>query len=64
MEITDAMRVVTEDIQRMKAEYIGLMLHLCNLVVRALKKRTPAELLDLQAILEVELAKRHVEGVG
>lgn len=64
MNTDDAVRVVTEDIRHMKLEYLYLLWHLCTLATRCLKRRTPAELLDLQAIVEAELAKRRVEGVG
>lgn len=64
MNTKDAIRVVTEDLRGLKLEYLYLMWYLCTLITGCLKKRMPAELLDLQAILEVELAKRHREGVG
>ena len=61
MNPAELITIVTEDLNNIKVEYLGLMFHLCHLVTQAAKQKTPDPITDLHAILAVELFRRGVD---
>ncbi len=61
MNPSELITIVTEDLNTIKIEHLGLMFHLCHLVTQAAKQKTPDSITDLQTILAVELFKRGVD---
>ncbi len=61
MNPTELITLVTEDLNTIKVEYLGLLFHLCHLVTQAAQQKTPDPITDLQVILAVELFKRGVD---
>ena len=61
MQLDELILVVTEDLKTIKTEHLALLFYLCNRVTQGQKQQVPTQVLDLQAILAVELFKRGVD---